>query len=200
MVRIEDINLLAVLGTIGSIGFLIAQLRQSVNQEVRELIAEYNTRYLAIVARIPYEILVENKSFVDLERDPSINRQDIRRALYDYFLLCEEQLRLANERTFRDLSNPSRSIRIGLAIVFRDVKVWEKAIDEWVAGMEDNFERIAILEIFKLTTDSLRRNRQPKAFQFSSNFVMQDKQKTTTNDEPFSLLQEIINRKKPAIN
>ena len=66
MVRIEDINLLAVLGTIGSIGFLIAQLRQSVNQEVRELIAEYNTRYLAIVARIPYEILVENKSFVDL--------------------------------------------------------------------------------------------------------------------------------------
>jgi|LakMenE18May11ns_1017448.scaffolds.fasta_scaffold9947950_2 hypothetical protein len=200
MANIEDINMLAVLGTIGSIGFLIAQLRQSVNQEVRELIAEYNTRYLAIVARIPYEILVENKSFVDLESDQSINRQDIRRALYDYFLLCEEQLRLANERTFRNLHNPRRSIRIGLAIVFRDVKVWEKAMDEWVAGMEDNFERTAILEIFKLTTDSLRRNHRSKTFQFSSIFATEDERKNTTNDEPFSLIQEIINSKKLSTN
>jgi len=44
-----------------SVIFLLAQLRQSANQEIRELIAQYNMRYLDVASRIPYEVIVEDK-------------------------------------------------------------------------------------------------------------------------------------------
>jgi hypothetical protein len=185
-----DINLLAALGTIVSIGFLIAQLRQTVNQEVRELIAEYNTRYLAIVARIPYEILVENKSFEELVDDESFDRREITRALYDYFLLCEEQLRLANERTHRDLRGPWRAIRVSGALIVRDVTVWNKAVDEWIAGMRENFKRNAISEVFDKTSNSLRRIEKSELAELNSSYATNEN--SPAADEPFTLIRQTI--------
>jgi hypothetical protein len=185
-----DLNVLAALGTIVSIGFLIAQLRQSVNQEVRELIAEYNTRYLAIVARIPYEILVENKSFEELVDDESFDRRETTRALYDYFLLCEEQLRLANERTHRDLRGPWRAIRVGGALIVRDVTVWNKAVDEWIDGMCENFKRNAISEVFEKTSNSLRKIEKTDSTELRSSHSSKDN--FTTSDEPFALIRQTI--------
>ncbi len=61
------------------------------------MIAEYNRRYLEVATRIPYEILVENKGIDSL---PVEIQAAAKRALYDYFLLCDEQLILVNGRTF----------------------------------------------------------------------------------------------------
>ena len=185
-----DLNLLAVLGTIVSIGFLIAQLRQSVNQEVRELIAEYNTRYLAIVARIPYEILVENKSFEELVDDESFDRREITRALYDYFLLCEEQLRLANDRTHRDLRGPWRAIRVSGAFIVRDVTVWNKAVDEWIDGMRENFRRNAIGEVFEKTSNSLRKIEKTESDEPQSSYATNEN--SSAANEPFTLIRQTI--------
>ena len=151
-----DVGILAIIGTLISVIFVIAQLRQSVNQEIRELIAEYNMRYLSIAARIPMEILVDNKSLEELADDPSHDIRDIRRAIYDYFLLCEEQIRLANERTHRGSPRWARNIRIFSSGLIRDVKVWELAISEWEDGMRDNFKRTAVRQVFDQTSATLQ--------------------------------------------
>lgn len=165
--------MLAIIGTLVSIFFVIAQLRQSVNQEIRELIAEYNMRYLSIAARIPMEILVDNKSLEELSKEPSHDIREIRRAIYDYFLLCEEQIRLANERTHRGSPRWVRNIRILASMLIRDVKVWEQATIEWEDGMRHNFKMAAIREVFDQVRNTL---------------VSQG------DDLPFSALQEIYSK------
>lgn len=151
----SSIELLTGLATLTSIGFVIVQLRQSVNQEIRELIAEYNTRYIEIAARIPYEILVENKTLDELHNGDQDRIQSVRRAFYDYFLLCEEQIALVNERTHRDSARSTKGIRVGLARLTRDVSVWARAADEWEAGMVSNFRRHATRELFNTICDQL---------------------------------------------
>jgi hypothetical protein len=151
----SSIELLTGLATLTSIGFVIIQLRQSVNQEVRELIAEYNTRYIEIAARIPYEILVENKTLDELHHGDQDRIQSVRRAFYDYFLLCEEQIALVNERTHRDSARSTKGMRVVLARLTRDVSVWIRAADEWEAGMVSNFRRRATRDLFKTICDQL---------------------------------------------
>ena len=119
-----------------SVIFVLAQLRQNANQEIRQLIAQYNMRYLQVAARIPYEILVENVEFGSL----SVEKQaDTKRALYDYFLLCEEQLTLVNGRTFERNSFMHLLSRLGTRVQIRDVRVWEQAEREWLEGIAYNF-------------------------------------------------------------
>jgi hypothetical protein len=141
--------------------FVLGQLRQNVNQEVRQMIAEYNRRYLEVATRIPYEILVENKEIDAL----SVERQAVaKRALYDYFLLCEEQLTLVNERTFERNSFMHRLSRLGTRVQIRDVRVWEQAEREWILGMNENFNRLAIKKIFDDVSQQLRPHRPEEAF------------------------------------
>lgn len=166
MAGTADVGLFAAIGTIGSVGFVIAQLRQSVNQEVRELIAQYNMRYLEVAARIPYEILVEDAPLSKLRSDASIDEKEIYRALYDYFLLCEEQIRLVNERTHEDLNGLNRSIRLGVSMLIRDVRVWRNAISEWEDGMKDNFRRSAIREAFEHISKTLEDHGDDQPFSY----------------------------------
>lgn len=151
----SSIELLTGLATLTSIGFVILQLRQSVNQEVRELIAEYNSRYNHLAARIPYEILVENKTLGELQNADQDSIRSISRAFYDYFLLCEEQIALVNERTHRSSSRSTKGARVILARLTRDVSVWTRAADEWEAGMVSNFRRHATRELFNTICDQL---------------------------------------------
>ena len=126
--------------------FVLGQLRQNVNQEVRQMIAEYNRRYLEVATRIPYEILVENKGIDALP----VERQEVaKRALYDYFLLCDEQLILVNGRTFKKRKILGPLSRIGTWIHIRDVRVWEQAETEWTLGIKYNFRRSAVIDVFE---------------------------------------------------
>ena len=126
--------------------FVLGQLRQNVNQEVRQMIAEYNRRYLEVATRIPYEILVENKGIDALP----VERQEVaKRALYDYFLLCDEQLILVNGRTFNKRKILGPLSRIGTWIHIRDVRVWEQAETEWTLGIKYNFRRSAVTDVFE---------------------------------------------------
>jgi SAM-dependent MidA family methyltransferase len=144
-----------------SVIFVLAQLRQSVNQEIRQLIAEYNMRYLQIAARIPYEILVEN---IDFDSLPVEKQADTKRALYDYFLLCEEQLTLVNGRTFKRNSFMHRLSRLGTRVQIRDVRVWEQAEREWIDGINENIKRIAIQDAFHDISRRLKPDRPEDAF------------------------------------
>jgi hypothetical protein len=128
-----------------SVIFVLAQLRQNVNQEIRQMIAEYNMRYLEVAARIPYEILVEDRSIESL---PVEKQAGAKRALYDYFLLCDEQLNLVNGRTLKGNNLLRRLSRLGTWIQIRDVRVWEQAEAEWIAGITDNFEKRAVTDVF----------------------------------------------------
>jgi len=157
-------------GPIGifSIFFLIAQLRQSVNQEIRELIAEYNTRYLKIAERIPYEILVENcvpEHFSDVEK------KALKRTLYDYFVLCEEQFTLLNDQTFRQNGLRGTLSRIGSFMRIRDVSVWQKAETEWVDGITNLMERTAIRTEFNILSQSLNRHTSNTPFQMTRRYM-----------------------------
>ena len=136
-----------------SVIFVLAQLRQNVNQEIRQLIAQYNMRYLEVAARIPYEILVENMDFESL---PVEKQADTKRALYDYFLLCEEQLTLINGRTFERNSFLHHLSRLGTRFHIRDVGVWEQAEHEWIEGIACNFERRALKEEFEKVSRLLK--------------------------------------------
>jgi hypothetical protein len=144
-----------------SVIFVLAQLRQSVNQEIRRLIAAYTMRSLEVAARIPYEILVENIGFDSL---PIEKQADTKRALYDYFLLCEEQLTLVNGRTFERNSFMHRLSRLGTRVQIRDVRVWEQAEREWIDGMNENFNRLSIKKIFHDVSQQLRPQRPEEAF------------------------------------
>lgn len=98
-----------------------------------------------MAARIPYEILVENCRFDSL---PTTKQTDTKRALYDYFLLCDEQLSLVNGRTFRKRKYLGPLSRLGTQMQIRDVRVWEQAEREWTEGIAENFKRHAIQEAF----------------------------------------------------
>ena len=144
-----------------SVIFVLAQLRQNANQEIRQLIAQYNMRYLQVAARIPYEILVENVEFGSL----SVEKQaDTKRALYDYFLLCEEQLTLVNGRTFERNSFMHLLSRLGTRVQIRDVRVWEQAEREWLEGIAYNFERRAMKEEFEKVSRLLEPKNPEEAF------------------------------------
>lgn len=104
--------------------FVLGQLRQNVNQEARQMIAEYNRRYLEVARRIPYEILVEDKGIDSLPPD---KKAEAKRALYDYFLLCDEQLILVNGRTFKKNKILGPLSQVGTWLQIRDVRVWEQA-------------------------------------------------------------------------
>jgi len=144
-----------------SVIFVLAQLRQSANQEIRQLIAQYNMRYLEVTARIPYEILVENIEFESL---PVEKQADTKRALYDYFLLCEEQLTLVNGQTFERSGFPHLLFRLGTWIQIRDVRVWKQAESEWIEGINENFNRLAIKKAFHDVSRQLRPHRPEAAF------------------------------------
>jgi len=136
-----------------SVIFVLAQLRQNVNQEIRQLIAQYNMRYLEVAARIPYEILVENIEFESL---PVEKRADTKRALYDYFLLCEEQLTLVNGRTFKARKFLGPMSQLANFVQIRDVRVWEQAEREWIEGIAYNFKRRAMKEEFEKVSRLLK--------------------------------------------
>ena len=118
-------------------------------------------RYLQVAARIPYEILVENVEFGSL----SVEKQaDTKRALYDYFLLCEEQLTLVNGRTFERNSFMHLLSRLGTRVQIRDVRVWEQAEREWLEGIAYNFERRAMKEEFEKVSRLLEPKNPEEAF------------------------------------
>jgi hypothetical protein len=143
-----------------SVIFVLAQLRQNVNQEIREMIAEYNMRYLEVAARIPYEILVEDRSIESL---PVEKQAGAKRVLYDYFLLCDEQLNLVNGRTFKGNNLLRRLSRLGTWIQIRDVRVWEQAEAEWIEGITDNFRKQAFGHVFTEVSTQLRSS-SPKQY------------------------------------
>jgi hypothetical protein len=126
--------------------FILGQLRQNVNQEIRQLIAQYNMRYLEVARRIPYEILVENRDIDSLTTD---KQAEAKRALYDYFLLCDEQLILVNGRTFKKRKILGPLSQIGTWVHIRDVRVWEQAETEWTLGIKYNFRRSAVIDVFE---------------------------------------------------
>ena len=144
-----------------SVVFVLAQLRQNANQEIRGLIAQYNARYLEVAGRIPYEILVENKS---LEHLPGATKTNVKRALYDYFLLCDEQLTLVNGRTFKRSKVRGLLSRAGTRFQVRDVKVWEQAEREWVDGIVYNFKRDAFKNAFHEVCGQLDVNKPEECF------------------------------------
>jgi len=144
-----------------SVIFVLAQLRQNVNQEIRQLIAQYNMRYLEVAARIPYEILVENIEFESL---PVEKQADTKRALYDYFLLCEEQLTLVNGQTFKERKFLGPMSQLANFVQIRDVRVWEQAEREWIEGIEENFKRLAIENAFHDVSQQLRPHQPEDAF------------------------------------
>jgi hypothetical protein len=129
-----------------SVIFLLAQLRQSANQEIRELIAQYNMRYIDVASRIPYEVIVEDKHIEMLH--PEMQR-GAKRALYDFFLLCDEQLILVTGRTYKARRFLGPLSRLGSLVQIRDVRVWQQAEKEWIAGITYNFNRFAFIQEFE---------------------------------------------------
>ena len=144
-----------------SVVFVLLQLRQNANQEIRSLIAEYNSRYLEVSGRIPYEILVENKS---IEHLPGSTKSLVKRAFYDYFLLCEEQITLTNGLTFKRNKIRGPLSRVGTKLQIRDVKVWEQAEREWIDGIVANFKIDAFKNAFHEISGQLNTNNPEACF------------------------------------
>jgi hypothetical protein len=159
-----SLDLLTSIATFASIVFVILQLRQSVNQEVRELIAEYNTRYLEVTSRIPYPILVENKRIKELKNLSDGEIEKIKRAFFDYFLLCEEQLILLDERTRPSSRRTSQKLQNVLTRLVRDVEMWNRAGQEWKDGIVANFNGHAANEVFSDVRFNLIRNGENNPF------------------------------------
>lgn len=166
------VDLLTSIATLASIVFVIIQLRQSVNQEVRELIAEYNTRFLEVASRIPYPVLVENKRIQELQNLPDDEIEKIKRAFFDYFLLCEEQLMLLKERTRPRPVSTSQQIKNAFTRLVRDVEMWNRAGQEWKDGIISNFNRHACNEIFSEIRLNLIKNGDDEPFPFLAALIV----------------------------
>jgi len=165
-----------------SVFFILGQLRQNVNQEIRQLVAEYNMRYLEVARRIPYEILVENK---EIEALPTDKQAEAKRALYDYFLLCDEQLILVNGRNFKKNKILGPLSQIGTWIHIRDVRVWEQAESEWTRGIQYNFRRRAVVNVFEEISRLLEPEDPKESFSAIRRNILEKEKFTTLQNETY---------------
>ncbi len=139
---VELANLLAGFGTLAGAALVFVQLRIGNRQDVQRQVSEYNSRYMEIAARLPYEIFVSNQSLE--QACQACGKGQVTRAIYDYMLLCEEQANLIMDQLGVDLfeDKPGRGALIQF-LRFRDPEIWRQAREEWRSGISGNLTRSA---------------------------------------------------------
>ncbi len=103
----------ASIATFGGFAYGGLQLRMARSLVSAQFEQQFNERYRLVIARVPLESMLGESSVYDPSNDA---QQQVRRAFYDYFELCEEQL------FYKDSGKVSNS-------------TW----NEWRVGIESNF-------------------------------------------------------------
>ena len=151
---VEIANLLAGFGTLAGAVLVFVQLRIGNRQDVQRQVSEYNSRYMEIVNRLPYEIFVSNLSLEDACATSDTNI--VMRAIYDYMLLCEEQTTLLEDQLGVGLfDTASGQGALNQFFRFRDPAMWRQAHDEWREGVEGNLRRAAFRDGFQQIIERL---------------------------------------------
>lgn len=144
---VELANLLAGFGTLAGAALVFVQLRIGNRQDVQRQVSEYNSRYMEIAARLPYEIFVSNQSLEEACR--TFGKDYVTRAIYDYMLLCEEQANLIWDQLGVDLfGGASGKGAVSQFFRFRDPGIWRQAHEEWRSGIVGNLSRPALRDGF----------------------------------------------------
>lgn len=142
------LNLVDAGATLSGALIVTYQIIQLKRQEVRDYLADYNSRYETIVARIPLDLMLGG-NFDEVH----FGSADAR-AFFDYFQLCEEQLGL-NPSAWRRVTDESRATNDVIsthALRFTTRDLWHQALTEWKCGMKTNASRPA----FRSHFDALR--------------------------------------------
>lgn len=125
-------------------------------QETRDYLLRFNTRYDAIMQRIPLEVLLDAANDADERMNAQLSTsvsKEVERAVFDYFQLCEEQVTLFKSR----VSSRSRTSGILMSEIeddgkrhpFSDRKIWHDCFVEWSVGMKANFNNPVIRSLFQ---------------------------------------------------
>lgn len=165
MVTISDfVSSGAELGTIVAAAIVAYQLLLLKRQQTDEFLSSFNKRYDDIIKNVPLHILLDGHALSgeSIKEDSALNDEKIRRAIFDYMQLCEEQLTLLWNRRIvnldrlkeirapsldSDVKHHSRLRNSGLWLSNREQ--WESAADEWIQGMRQNFSNPIFRECFK---------------------------------------------------
>ena len=161
-------------------------------------------RYLDVASRIPYEVIVEDKHIEMLHPEM---QSGAKRALYDYFLLCDEQLILVTGRTYKARRFLGPLSRLGSLVQIRDVRVWKQAekslgiVWEWLDGENhrnitkhisvardlelDNEKRsVKLIKKFKLPIDVKLYIKKANAYVLFYNYMLITRRWCKPNNSP----------------